>query len=395
MSYYLSCQFGNKKQIPLSAANLRELTIVQDMNKFLPEFRMKIVDATGQLTHMLPIDDITSKIDIGFSQRSDNETQNHMTFDVYMFLPEGHQSSPAAIYDVEGLLHVSELLTNDFSRSFNGTISETVKKIAKEIGVSENFTHISPGLDYEKTLIQPYWTNIQFLRYLKERIEGINGEWGYKCFMYAYQGRTHFEFKALSEMIKNSVKYKFILSDQPYQDQYPIFNYSIFGNSKIYTSLAGRIQSYAYFDYDTEEFKDEMSDAQEYESLTDYFLIDQSGSDGSNYLNKLGRSTDFTSDFAGYVKNNYGNRLMDLAKLWITTQGLCNIVPGNVVQIFFPYADAGDNLASYQYSGYWLVERVVHNFGDHFLTKLLLTRNGIDTDVDNSLLPAAKARHGA
>ena len=83
---------------------------------------------------------------------------------------------------------------------------------------------------------------------------------------------------------------------------------------------------------------------------------------------------------------------MDLVKMWITTQGIPNIVPGQVIQTFLSFDQEGGQLASYQFSGLWLVERVVHNFGDHFLTKLLLTRSGIDTDVDNTLLAASNAR---
>jgi len=78
--------------------------------------------------------------------------------------------------------------------------------------------------------------------------------------------------------------------------------------------------------------------------------------------------------------------------MWITTIGLSNMTPGKVVQVFFPHgADAG-NLYSYQYSGYWLVERVVHNIGDTFMTKLLLTRNGLDTDKETTLLKSTNKR---
>lgn len=391
MNYFLSCKFGDKV-LPLEVPNLRELTIVQDMNKFLPEFRMKIVDATGQLTHLSPIDDSMGKVSIGFAQDSSADVQNYIDFDAYMYLPEGRQSTPASTYDIEGLLSVSDLLTTDYSRGFNGSIQETIQLIADELAI--DFTDISPSLSYKKNLIQPYWNNIQFLKYLKERIIGSDGEWGFKSFIRVFQSRKTLVFKSMAEMMVSPVAYKFILCDRGYKDQLPIFNYNIFGNSKIYTSFAGKAQSYTYFNYDTEVIEDKKSYAEDYESLAQYFLIDSSENESSNYLNKLGRTNDFdkaTTDeyFQGYVKNNYGNRLMDLVKLWITTQGIPNICPGQIVQVFFPYGQDSNQIASFQYSGYWLVERVVHNMGTHFLTKLLLTRNGIDTDLGSTLLSSS------
>jgi hypothetical protein len=388
MNYFLTCKFG-KKTLPLEVPNLRELTIVQDINKFLPEFRMKIVDATGALTHLSPIDNSMGKISIGFAQDTDRDMQNNMDFDAYMYLPEGRQSSPASMYDIEGLLSTSDLLTTDYSRSFNGTVGDTIAKIAKELNVDS--VDISPSLSYVKNIVQPYWNNSQLLKYLKEKVIGHGGEWGFKCFIKCSENKKTLVFKSMTEMIGSNIAYKFILCDRAYKDQLPIYNYNIFGNSKIYTSFAAGVQNYTYFNYDTEVVEDKKVYADDFDSLAQYFLIESSDTVSSNYLNRLGRTNDFNADtrgthFEGYVRNNYGNRLMDLVKLWITTQGVPNICPGQLVQVFFPYGQDSDQIASFQYSGYWLVERVVHNMGTHFLTKLLLTRNGIDTDLGSTLL---------
>jgi hypothetical protein len=58
-----------------------------------------------------------------------------------------------------------------------------------------------------------------------------------------------------------------------------------------------------------------------------------------------------------------------------------------MVHIFFPQSAL--NIYDYQYTGNWLVERVVHNIGGSiFLTKLLLCRGGIDTAKTTTLLRA-------
>ena len=58
------------------------------------------------------------------------------------------------------------------------------------------------------------------------------------------------------------------------------------------------------------------------------------------------------------------------------------------IEIFFPQGAAVGELYSYQYQGYWLVEKVVHNMGDMFYTKLLLSRHGVDSSKPTSLIPA-------
>jgi len=116
-------------------------------------------------------------------------------------------------------------------------------------------------------------------------------------------------------------------------------------------------------------------------------LVDKNDTDESGYLWETGRSNDFTSNFNGQVKGSFQNRVNNLMKLWITTKGIPNICPGDTVDIFFPH-----NLGTSQYSGFWLVERVVQMVGDIYLTKLLLTRTGLDTDFTNTLMRSLRKK---
>lgn len=374
--------------VPLSTSVLRELTIIQDMEKFLPEFRLRIQDATGALTHILPFDQNMSKVQIECSVDYETKDVNYFDFEAFIREPGAGQSNPSTEYDISGMLEATRLFSPDYSRGMSGSIKTNLELLAlEELGV--NYTEVSQGLDYIKTLIQPTWTNAQLLNKLKEYLIGQNGEYGYKCFIKNYQYKKIFVFKSILEMIKDPISYKFVLNDTQYQDQLPIFAYYIYDNYKMYGVFGTRTQSYSYFNYETSQYVRNTEVVEDYLSLSDYYLIDKNDPMDSNEINDTGRSNDFTADFKGKVKNSFGNRLLGLTKMWITTIGLPNIVPGQTVQIFFPYgASAGKDLYSFQYSGYWLVERVVHNFGDVFLTKLLLTRHGLDTDKQTSLLSA-------
>ena len=389
-NYYLLLKFGDQV-IPLSPAVLRELTIVQDYNKFLPEIRLRIDDATGIFTHIAPFDSTMNTVYLEFALSQDAPDKNAMTFLVYIREPGSYQSSPATQYDITGMMDMDQLFTPDFVRGFSGSVQSNLEGIATgEFGVDQ--TNVSMSLNYNLNLVQPHQTNAQFMNYLKDNLIGSNDEYGYKMFISSlninggYQ--TTFICRSVAEMIKDPIAYKFSLSDVAYEDVNPVFEYYIFDNYKLYGIFGAKQQDYSYFDFATGTYVEDSDNAQNYTSLSDYFLIDQSDTEDSNTIYATGRSNDFTPDFLGRVKANYGNRLAGLTKMWITTQGLPNACPGQTIQMFFPHGAGGDNIYSYQYSGYWLVERVVHNFGDVFLTKLLLTRHGVDTDKTTTLMPA-------
>jgi len=382
----LIIKFGDT-QIQADDTNLKELTIIQDLNKFLPEFKLKLSDSGGLLTHLVPSDRKNGKVYIELAQDpTDQKTKNAWTFTTYTRTPEGDQSNPSAVFSIDGLLDVDGLFTSDESRGFSGTIYSAIEEVASEL-TNIFYKEISPSLVYTKNLIQPTWTNAQFLNYLKENLIGSNGEYGFKCFIKTLNQRNIFTFNSISEMILNAPIYKFILSPYKYQDRYPIFNYYVYDNYKLYGTFASKKQAYSYFDYENSEFIEGEESVTDYEISADYYLIDKADNDDSNSINVTGRSNDFTEDFLGKVKGSYGNRIHGLVKMWVTTEGLASVVPGQMIHIFFP--QSAINIYDYQYSGNWLVERVVHNVGGSiFYTKLLLIRGGIDTAKQTTLLRA-------
>jgi len=382
-NYHLIIHFG-EVVIPISTSILRELTIVQDFNKVLPEFRLALDDASGILTHVAPFDRNMSSVKIECAVDSETLDKNNFDFLVYSREPKSNQSTPANDYDVTGLLDVKNMFSPGISRGFSGSIKTTLETIAADFDIDS--TDIDVALEYDKNIIQPYWSNVELLNYLSETLLGVGGEYGFKGFIKNVNSKKTLVFKSLSQMIDDPISYKFILNSEPYEDQLPIFDYSIFDNYGIFGAFGVRTQSWAYFDYDESAYVSNSFAVSDIKSLSDYFLIDKNDSFDNNPGVNTGRTNEYDVDFSGKIKSSYGNRLLNLTKMWITTQALPNASPGQTVQVFFPHGAMGEDLYSYQYSGYWLVERVVHNLGDAFVTKLLLTRHGLDTDKETSLL---------
>jgi len=390
MDYHLLVKFG-EVVVPVTTNNLRELTIVQDLNAFLPEFRLRLKDVSGSLTHVIPSDKNINDIFIEIGSSPSGIDKNSFQFVAYDKKPIGDQSNPSTMYDVTGLLDIPMMFAPSRSRAHSGNISSSLSSVAlSEFQVDS--TEISPSLAYSKTLLQPQWSNIQFLKWLRENVIGRNSEYGFKCFIKRENSKTVFVFKSLKELTEEPISYKFVVNAEASHDYLPVFKYSIFDYYKLYGSFASKKQEYGYFDYDTSEFVTREEQSQDYTSLADYWLIDGNDSEDSDAIVDLGRSNSFTSDFGGRVKSSFSNRLMSLAKMWITTIGTSGAVPGQIVQIFFPHGSRSGGLYSYQYSGYWLVERVVHNIGEVFITKLLLTRNGVDTDKSTTLVKSTNVR---
>ena len=65
-----------------------------------------------------------------------------------------------------------------------------------------------------------------------------------------------------------------------------------------------------------------------------------------------------------------------------------SFVPGDIVKVVFNEAFASGDFFLYQHSGFWLVKRVVHVLTSSFMSNILLTRNGIDSSIENTLVEA-------
>jgi len=287
------------------------------------------------------------------------------------------------------LLDVDNIYSPSYCRAFNQNVLTTLGTLAAEFGVT---LEGGASVNIKKNLIQASWSNIQFLNYLANNFEGAQRGAGYQTFLKRFNGKTYLVFKNLEELMKDTIKYKFILRDTAYEDLYPILEYSMLDNYKLHTIFSAKTQRYGYFNYDTSTYVEARHSLEDFYSLTDFFLVDKDDNNESNISDTTGRTNDFTSDFDGQVRGSYHTRLNNSVKLWITTKGIPNICPGDTVGIFFPQGVIGDKMYSYQYSGFWLVQRVVHNVSDIFLTKLLLTRTGVDTDIKNTLIAATKKK---
>jgi len=379
-NYSLIIKFGDTI-VPIQPSMIGILTIAQDIDRLLPTFKMTVKDAMGILGEVVPFDRNLNNISIEIARNVGPDKLNEFRFTV-----DRREVISTKEYAIQGVLNIEGLLDPPRTRTLSGNIKLNLENISTdELNILD--TEIGMSLDYDKKIVQPNWTNAQLLRYLKANLIGRNNEAGYRCFIKNMVGKTVLVFKSMNELVFASTPYNFMVGYEQYENFYPVFEYRIFDNSQIIGNFGTKTQSYKYFNYSTGSQMDSGISIEDYPSLAEQHLVeDDSPISGTSIVE--GRSNDFTSDFRGRVKNNYYDRLTGLINMWIATWGIENIVPGDLVKVVFSEALEGGQLFLYQHSGYWMVKRVVHILGSSFMSNILLTRSGIDTSIENTLLDA-------
>jgi len=384
-NYTLDIKFGGIL-VPVLPQMIEELTITQDIDRIVPTFKMRLKDSTGLLGEIIPFDRSSNSVYIRIARSQDLNNLNEFEFVVERRKPTSDKD-----YEITGILNVDGLFTPFRSRALTGNIKGSLEDIAHtELNVSD--TEVSASLSYEKTLLQPDWTNAAFFRYLKYNLIGKNNEACYYCIIKNIRSIKVLTFASIEDLFSAPLKYSFIIGHEPFENFYPVSEYRVYDNSPIITDFAARSQKYGYFDYASGRVIGAAISISDCPSLAESFLVDKDNNVDSVNLRRLGRNNDFTSNFKGKMRNDYFDRLTNLIHMWISTWGMENISPGDIVKIVFSEALSRGSLFIYQHSGYWMVKRVVHILGSSFMTNLLLTRCGVDTDMETTLMEATKVR---
>lgn len=385
-NYILDVKIGGIL-VPIAPSMIEEFTITQDIDRILPVVRIRLKESTGSLGEVVPYDKELNSMSVRFARGNNPNDLNEFNFVV-----KRRKAIFERMYDIEGVMNVDGLISPYRKRALTGNIKTSLEDLAyEELGVEE--TEISASLYYEKTLLQPNWNNMTFLTWLRYNITGKNGETGFYCFVKNVRGINVFVFKDIGELFDTPIQHKIIVGYKHYEDYIPAVDYKIFDNSQIISDFGALQQSYSYYDYTNGQLVDNSIDISDCPSLSELFLVDtDNDKESANKKIHLGRNNDFTSDFKGKMGNDYFDKLTNLIQMWISTWGIENVSPGDIVKVVFSEALERANLFIYQHSGYWIVKRVTHILGQSFMTNLLLARCGIDTSLSTSLFEATKIR---
>lgn len=365
---------------------VRKLVIVQDINKVAPAFRMVVIDDRGDLTHLNVLDSNSRYFEImirPISEEDERYKGNEYRFRVYRVKPKSIWSV-SNLFDVVGLLDVEGLYEPTRGRGFNTTMGDILEQLASEMNLE---TEISADLyDESFVLVQPEMTNAEWMKDISEYL--YSKGYGYKIFIKVREGRKILTVKSLNDFFRGAVRQAFILNDEPIQDAQPIFAYQIYVNDAVRNVLPSE---YGYYDYENGQYVRTSVNLDEYLSLEDYIAVDTRDSDLRSSIKYFGRTIE-GMDTSEMAKSHYYGHIPDLVKMWIETWGIPNLCPGDIVKVIFP--QIGENIG-YVFSGLWMIERVVQEFGKTWRTRLLLTRGSVDVDTTQRKTSLVKANNVA
>ncbi|MDD5220121.1 MAG: hypothetical protein PHV11_06125 [Candidatus Bipolaricaulis sp.] len=407
LPYYLTITFRRSREsrdrtpLAIDANQIDELYITQDINRFLPTLDFTLQDSAGFFTHVVPFDRDLGRLFIEVSGLLGKGRENATVFEFDIYRRKPNSDSQ---YILNGLLKVDNLFSPSKVRAFSGVIRNSLTSLGEELGA--NLSEISPSLTAEKILLQANWPNGEFINFLKTNLLGSKGEAGFYSFFKCVESDKVFVFKNLLDMCQENSKYSFILGNTVKQDlqsseiNLPILEYRMFDSGMLLgtTGLLGK--DYSYFDYMSGEFIRQSYQMTEevdgfafdhFLSLSEYFSIDiEDKAENNISAPYYGRNNDFIAIPKAQAINEHYCKLINLSKIWITTIGVNDLYPGDIVELpmIRSYIGSANNIHTYQ--GYWLVERVIHILGKVFLTRLLLTRSGINTGSSPTLIRSSR-----
>jgi hypothetical protein len=384
-NYNLEVKIGDTI-LDLNPYMIEELTICQDIDRLVPTFKCRVKDSTQLLGGIIPYDKNSNRMSIAFQRGSSLDRKNKFSFVVKRrkFVSEG-------TYEVDGVLDIPNLFTPLQRRSLSGNLKSNIEELVlNELEIKNQ--DVGSSLDYVKTVLQLNWPNSYLLYYLKNVVEGKSGETCYFCFIKNAKGKPTFVFKSLEELLLTEVTHKFIVGQNPFEDYYPVSEFHVFDNSQFRASFNSTAPNYRYFNYETGTYVTTNDlNINSTPSLSKQYLVDSD--DTSNMsVSYLGRNNDFTNNFSGRMGQSFYSEVNDSINMWISTWGIEDVYPGSVVKVLFAEALNKGNLFVYQHSGFWMVKKVVHIFGTSYMSNILLTRCGINTDIPTSLSPANRVK---
>jgi hypothetical protein len=380
-NYTLNVTIGGKT-VPVYPQMIQEMTVTQDIDRLLPTFKMVLHDATHILSEIAPYDKTANVVGLEFTRSEDLSNLNLFEFDV-----KRRRVLNGDTYEVEGLLRVPTLLTKQRSRVFTGDLKAKLESVASEdLGIKD--MEVGSSLSIDKTFVQPSWTDARMFSYLKDNLLGNDGEAGYYCFIKNVRGRQVFTFKSIDELFAGTVAANLIVGYKAYEDFIPVSDHRIYDNSQLLADFGASQQDYSYWDYTNGQCVTSTVSLSDCPALSEFYLVDSDRETDSLMLMGAGRSNDFSSNFQGRIKNMFFRKNTEVIHMWAGTWGLENVSPGDLVRVVFSEAMGHGELFVYQNSGYWMVKRIVHILGSTFMSNLLLTRCGIDTENSTTLQEA-------
>lgn len=384
----LSENVGGKK---LSQFNVSSIVLTESMMSLTPSMNVKFVDHHGTLMTSNPITP-KDKFTLYYGKTEEDSLSCTFRYSSINIEPLSGMKQEEYLFSADMVLpEWKDMFISTYSRSWSDIkCSEVIENITESFGYS--YRYIEPTINTQN-MIQPDWTNKNFIKWLSKNSENESGIGGY---VYYATLENEFYFRTIEDIITNSEPRK-IEHQLKTADQLG-FNYSKFTNNYMNQSDTGLLGTSAtHFDYSKKEFitkEISISDIKQVQMAESTMVHEDDSSPSYNYYGGRDIRTNKV------VENDMTSSLNSMVQSEIIVQGRNDIHVGDVIELVIPVSremqKLSNSVINQMYSGYWIVWKVSNIFdikNEKYITKIFMMSDGVNNMDSPEFIETSKGKH--
>jgi len=386
--YYIKLEIDTSDVELLSAFSIASVSVIETLMGSSPYLNIKFIDAVGELINQYPIiPDNIFHVTYGTTKESSVLSKFKMSTMKYELLSNTDVESILVSSD---MIHYKweDMIKKTYSKSWKEKkYSDVVADVIKDIGFDKTDIEPTKGI-YD--VLQPNWTNSNFLKWLTKQSTNESGIGGYAYYLTL---DNKFVYSSFDNLFNKSPKKT--LKHSSTDENGKGFNFFTIKNNYIPTLNHGGFgMDYMYFDYETKTYvqKDKVLTDIDERQLSDWYYVAESNVEPSK-LFYGGRDTKTEE----VVQNRILSTANSVQNVEIYISGDSDLHVGDLINLHIPVSKKviDNSVINEVYSGYWMIWKAAHLFdidGGLYTSQLSLTRNGINGKYIDGLVKTNKGK---
>lgn len=403
-TYYIRLAVNEESQLAFGIFEPTSITVEEGFGKANVMCKVVLTDTFGSLVNAKTIEG--SDLFTLYIGRTPEEYQTYKmrmkSCKIY-----NQNNGESANYHVELVLisdHWQAMSHDRVTRSWrNKKYSEAVSDILDECGIDVKY--ISDTKKTQRTLIRPYWTNVEMLNWIAERSQGNNGD---TFFVYAAMSNDMFFFSTFSDLIEDRIQNlinftpqdprEFTLSGESVfegdRDRRRLMHFRVESNYVDELSQGASGVNYGYYDYDSGSYvkgTHKFSESDE-RQLSDWGMVSEEQETAGRFY--FGHRNKETTD--NIVKSIVSKETNKIINVITSTQGTTDVQVGELIRLLIPVSpEFFDVKFNEFYSGRYVVsyKKTICDLQNSTAeTVFRFTRQGINSPVPNTLTQSQRGK---
>lgn len=366
-NFYVRVTTDRENQNFISNLKILSVSVREQTGVGTPVCAFTVMDLNGDLiNHKIVEGDFVFRL---IMERDDKQSN------IFTLKPTKISATTTQTSRPDQILYTMHLVSHNWERMMSkkrnrswkdALYSEVVEDIAKDVGFKHVF--VTPTKKRVPNIIQPYWTNFEMLRWIKQRVESANpADSG--AFDFAATVNDGFYFASMGSLIRQGLSgvqgprptnrtRTLVMRDlrtEDYEKGYRKIEGFDITQDFFGSSFAGATGiKPAHYDYMNKKYviNDTVyfSDTDE-PQLSDWALVSESQQDDTKIL-----FTHRDTDSEIIAKNKVSDAVNYIQKVAVKVSGICDVNIGDIIEIQIPLSlENSRSIINEHFSGSYLV----------------------------------------